>query len=188
MAIEPLCVGKGVKEKTLEHSSQLRRFAPRASVCRATRKTPLTGGVLQNFKNFLVAILQRVADGNAKSLHTRTAEFKVVSDKVEVGLRPDEDGVGHIKAESAANVGEKVVTTLKIRTTNKVAGEKWLVKPKAFQTDTGLQFGLSSLAQRRAVDRIEIVQNWAVRIEEDIHVLMATPCHFTADAKIFLDK
>ena len=91
MAIEPLCVGKGVKEKTLEHSSQLRRFAPRASVCMATRKTPLTGGVLQNFKNFLVAILQRVADGNAKSLHTRTAEFKIVADKVEVSFRPDEN-------------------------------------------------------------------------------------------------
>ena len=188
MAIEPLCVGNGVKEKTLEHSSPLRRFAPRASVFGATRKTPLISGVLQNFKNFLVAIFQRVADGNAKSLHTRTAEFKVVSDKVKVGLRPDEDGVGHIKAESAANVGKKVVATLKIRTTNKVAGEKGLVKPKAFQTDAGLQFGLGPLAQRRTVDRIEIIEDWAVRIEKDVHVLVSAPCHFTADAKIFLDK
>ena len=141
-----------------------------------------------NFKNFLVAILQRVADGNAKSLHTRTAELKVVSDKVEVGLRPDEDGVGHIKAESAAHVGEKVVAADEVLAAKCGTGEKWLVKTKAFQTDAGLQFGLGSLAQRRTVDRIEIVQNRAVRIEEDIHVLMATPCHFTADAKIFLDK
>lgn len=105
-----------------------------------------------------------------------------------MGLRPDENGVRHIKPEPAADVHEEMVTALKIRTANKVAGEERLVKTKAFQTDPSLQIRLRLFAKRRPIDCVEIVENRAVRIEKDIDVLMTTPGHFATDSEVLLDK
>lgn len=105
-----------------------------------------------------------------------------------MGLRPDEDGIGHVKAESASHVDQEVIAALKVRTAHKIAGEEWLVETEAFKADSALQFRLCPLAERRTIDRIEIVENRAVGIEKDVHVLMTAPCHLAPYSEILFDK
>jgi hypothetical protein len=190
MAVEPLSVGKAICGKDLRRVARVFfTFSNRVlQFWGNLRKKPRSAGFVLEIKKFLIAVFQRVPNGNPKSLHARAAEFKIVAHKVEVSFRPDEDGVSYIKAESAANVGKEVVTALEIGTTDKVTCEKWLIKAQAFQTDPGLQFRLGPLAKRRPIDCIEIVENRAVGIEKDINVLMATPGHLATDSEILLDK
>ena len=153
----------------------------------ATKNPASIRGVFE-FKKFLIAVLQRVAEGNTISRHAGTAELKIVVDKVIMGFGSDENGVGHIKANSASHVDQEVIAALKVGTTHKVTGEKWLVETEAFQTNSPLQFRLSPLAEWRAIDRIEIVKNGAIRIEKDINVLVAAPCHLATYSEIFFDE
>lgn len=103
-------------------------------------------------------------------------------------FRPDEYAVCNVEAETAAYVDQKVIAALEIGAAGETAGEEWCVKPEALRTDPALQFGLCSLAQRGTIYRVEIVEDRPVRVEEDIHVLVATPCHFPADSEILLVK
>lgn len=140
------------------------------------------------FKEFLIAVLQRVAEGNTISRHAGTAELKIVVDKVIMGFGSDENGVGHVKAESASYVDQEVIAALKVRTANKVTGEKWLVETETLQADSSLQVRLRFLPQWRAINGIEIVKNGAIRIEKDINVLVAAPCHLATYSEIFFDE
>ena len=105
-----------------------------------------------------------------------------------MGLGPDENGVCHVKAESASHVNQEVITALKVRTAHKITREKWLVEAEALQTDSALQFRLRSFAKRRAIDRIEIVKNGAIWVEKDVDILVAAPCYFTAYSEVLLDE
>jgi hypothetical protein len=66
--------------------------------------------------------------------------------------------------------------------------EKGLVEAQTLKTNSPLQIKLCFFAQLRAVYSIEIVENWTEGLEEDIQVLVSTPCHFRADAEILLEK
>ena len=48
-----------------------------------------------------------------------------------MGFGPDENGVRHVKTQPASHMDQEVVTALKVGTTYKVTGEKWLVEAEA---------------------------------------------------------
>ena len=105
-----------------------------------------------------------------------------------MGLRPDENGIGHVKAESASHVDQEVIAADEVRASAERTAivKKWLVKSETFQTDSALQFRLCPLAERRAIDRVEIVEDRTVGVEKNVHVLMGTPGHLRAYPKVFL--
>jgi hypothetical protein len=57
----------------------------------------------------LFFILERIANGNAVTVHTRSAELKVIAHKIEVPFRANKDVVGHVKTNTAANMRHEMV-------------------------------------------------------------------------------
>lgn len=134
------------------------------------------------------AIFQRVPKRDAKTLHSRSAELKVVAHEVKMRFRPDKDTVRHVETQSSAHVRQKVVAALEIGAPGETARKKRLVKPEALNPDPALQFRLRPFAHGRSKHGVEIVQNRPVWVEKNIYVLMATPGDFSSDSEVFFNK
>ena len=57
-----------------------------------------------------------------------------------MGLRPDENGVRHVKAESASHMDQEVIAANEVGASAERTAivKEWLVKSEALQTDSAL--------------------------------------------------
>src|SRR5215831_1528087 len=88
-----------------------------------------------------------------------SAELEVVVDKVEVGLRPDEDAMTGVYLNSASYMPEEMIGADKVRAGEKIAGDKVLVEAHALSAEASLQFSRGFLPQRRSKHSVKVVKN-----------------------------
>lgn len=113
-------------------------------------------------------------------------------DEIEVCFRTDENAGGNIESQPRPGVEQKVVAALKIRTSSckwiVTTGNEWRIEAYALCAYSSFEFHLRSLAQRRSVNGIEVVENRPVGIEKDVHVLTAAPGHVATYAEVLLPE
>ena len=105
-----------------------------------------------------------------------------------MGFRPDKNAWRHIESQPRTGVEKKVVAALKVGTADKITLEKRCVETQALCTDSTLEFYLRPLTEGRRINSIEVIENWSVGIEKDVHVLATPPGHVAAQTEVFLPE
>ena len=104
----------------------------------------------------------------------------------------NKDVVGHVEANSGANVGQEMVAADVIRATAAkwivTARKKGLVKTQTLQTNSALEIQLCPFPQRRSINSVEVIKNWTVWLEEDVNVLVGPPGDFRAYSEILMEQ
>jgi len=100
-----------------------------------------------------------ITDRGAQPGGMSSAELEVVVDKVEVGLRPDEDAMTGVYLNSTSYMPEEMIGADKVSAGEKIAGDKVLVEAHALPAEPGLQFSRGFLPQRWSKHSVKVVEN-----------------------------
>lgn len=135
-------------------------------------------------RSILHLVAQGITQRRAHPNRARTGELKVVVDVVPMRLRTHEDVMPNKQTNASADVGSKMVAAAVIGAAEEITGEDRAIKADAQCADAALKLGLRAFADGRRPHRVDIIENWPIRLKELIDVLMRTPGNFGAHAKV----
>ena len=139
-------------------------------------------------RQFSILVLEGVAKRYSNSSGSAAAELKVVANQVEMHLRRNVDGTHGIVANTASKMPKEMMAAGEIRTAEAGAVKEGLIKTDALNSDSGFQISLGFLADRRSIDRVEIVEQRTKRLKGSIHTLACAPRNLSSGSKILLEK
>lgn len=129
-----------------------------------------------------------IANGYAQASGVIAAELKIVANKVEVRLRPDEDVVDCVELYSHPDVSQQVIGAGEVGTREEAAGNKGLIKAYALASNSTLQIKGCSLSQRRRKDGIEIIEDGPEWLESLRDIARSSPEDLTTDSNVMNEQ
>ncbi len=136
----------------------------------------------------LVLRTEGVANRYAFTEYARAAEFVIVADVVGVYLWAYKNAVRDVKLEAATHMHEQVIAAYVIGAARKAAIDVWGIEANALSAKACHHFRSGAAAKPRCVNRVEVVEDWAIRLEAVTDVRVSAPSNFGLDAELVLKQ
>jgi len=128
-----------------------------------------------------------VPDGSSYAKHVGGAELILIDDVVVMRFGADEDLAPDVVTNAAANMDEEVIVAgIAGAEIDAIRCGNISVEAGALPADAAHDVGAELLAESGLEDRIEVIQDWPVRlttIAAAVYALAGSPSHFKVEAK-----
>lgn len=115
------------------------------------------------------------------------AEFKVVANEIKPRFRTNKDTVEDVELQASAHISKQVIGAGEVRAGKEAARKRPGIKPDAFASQSAFQLSGCSLAYRRSIHCIEVIEDRPEGQKSLREISLGPPVDFAAHAKV-LDK